>query len=76
MENKNTVPFETESAFVTSGIRLGTPAITTRGLGEREMRWLGHAITRVLSTTDETEWAKVKQEVFDTCQRFPIYKDL
>jgi glycine hydroxymethyltransferase len=74
--NKNTIPFETQSAFVTSGIRLGTPAITTRGMGEREMRWLAHAIARTLSTTDESEWQKVRDEVKQMCNRFPIYGDL
>jgi glycine hydroxymethyltransferase len=74
--NKNTVPFETESAFVTSGIRLGTPSITTRGMGETEMRWLGHAVARVLGTTDQAEWDKVRNEVIEMCNQFPIYKDL
>jgi glycine hydroxymethyltransferase len=74
--NKNTVPFETESAFVTSGIRLGTPSITTRGMGELEMRWLGHAITRVLTDYTEATIEKTRREVLEICNRFPVYRDL
>jgi len=74
--NKNTVPFETQSAFVTSGVRLGTPSITTRGMGEFEMRWLGHAIARVIHSKDDSELENVRKEVKETCLRFPIYKDL
>ncbi len=74
--NKNTVPFETESAFVTSGIRLGTPSITTRGLGVKEMQWLGSSIARVLCDYNDTTVKKVRAEVLDICNAFPIYKDL
>jgi len=74
--NKNTVPFETQSAFITSGIRLGTPAITTRGMGEGEMRWLAHIITRTLKTTDEEELSRIHKEIAVTCFRFPIYEGL
>lgn len=74
--NKNTVPFETESPFVTSGIRLGTPSVTTRGMGPEEMRWLGGAIARVLEDRSEATKAKVAAEVTDMCRRFPIYQNL
>lgn len=74
--NKNTVPFETESAFVTSGIRLGTPSITTRGMGEFEMRWLGHTINRVIEAKSDADLEQCKKEVRETCLRFPIYKEL
>jgi len=73
--NKNTVPFETVSAFVTSGIRIGTPAITTRGLKETEMKWLAGAITRVLMDGSDSTIEKVRKEVKETCDRFPIYMD-
>lgn len=71
--NKNTVPFETVSAFVTSGIRLGTPAITTRGLKESEMSWLAQAIKRVLLEGGETVIGQVRGEVKEICQKHPIY---
>lgn len=70
--NKNTVPFETESPMVTSGIRLGTPSVTTRGLGVEEMKWLGSAISQVLHTTETAVWEKVSREVKDICRRFPM----
>ncbi len=74
--NKNTVPFETESAFVTSGIRLGTPSITTRGMKETEMKWLASAISRTLLNNDDSTLEKVKGEVLEVCKKFPIYSDL
>jgi len=74
--NKNTVPFETASAFVTSGIRIGTPAITTRGLKESEMAWLAKAILKVVSDYSESTVKQVKGEVMELCRRFPIYSGL
>lgn len=71
--NKNTVPFETEKATVTSGIRLGTPTVTTRGLGEGEMRWLAKAIATVIADPSETTFAKVRGEVREVCRKFPQY---
>ena len=72
--NKNTVPFETESPFVTSGIRLGTPAVTTRGLGAEQMKWMAEAIDRVL--TSESEIEAVRKEVSEVCRQFPLYGEL
>ncbi len=74
--NKNTVPYETESAFVTSGIRLGTPSITTRGMKETEMKWLAGAIAKVLLNNDDATIEKIKGEVREVCRKFPIYSDL
>jgi glycine hydroxymethyltransferase len=74
--NKNTVPFETASAFVTSGIRMGTPAITTRGLKETEMAWLAKAISKVVSDYSESTVKQVKGEVMEVCRRYPIYSGL
>lgn len=74
--NKNTVPFDTASPFVTSGIRLGTPAVTTRGLGEDDMRWLAGAIARTLKDGSEATLAKVSGEVRERCGRYPLYPEL
>lgn len=74
--NKNTVPFETTSAFVTSGIRMGTPAITSRGLKETDMPWLASAVKRVVLSKSEDEIDRVRTEVKEVCGRFPIYGQL
>lgn len=73
--NKNTIPFDTQSVRVTSGVRLGTPAVTTRGMGEEEMREIGALICRLI---DEGEAAvpTVRAQVLDLCARFPLYPDL
>jgi glycine hydroxymethyltransferase len=72
--NKNTVPGDPRSPFVTSGIRLGTPAITTRGFGPAETRQLGHWIADILDHMDDPAViARVKGEVLALCRRFPVY---
>ncbi|MBC7428004.1 MAG: serine hydroxymethyltransferase [Bacteriovorax sp.] len=73
--NKNMVPNDKRSPFVTSGVRLGTPAITTRGLSEKHMETLAGWINDALrSSTDETTLAKIKTQVLDLCKMFPVYK--
>jgi glycine hydroxymethyltransferase len=72
--NKNTVPFETEKATVTSGIRLGTPTITTRGLKESQMAWLASAIASVVREPNEATLSRVRKEVREVCRQFPQYK--
>jgi len=73
--NKNTVPKETQSPFVTSGIRIGTPAVTTRGMREREMQQIARLIDRVISSSGDPGVAtSVKEEVLDLTNRFPLYK--
>jgi glycine hydroxymethyltransferase len=72
--NKNTVPGETESPFVTSGVRIGTPALTTRGLGEDEMRTIGAFIDRVIQKPGDEDVARtVRGEVAELCSRYPLY---
>lgn len=72
--NKNAVPFDTRSPFVTSGIRIGTPATTTRGLKETEMIQVAAWIDRALKAIDdESALAAIRAEVKDLCLRFPLY---
>jgi glycine hydroxymethyltransferase len=72
--NKNTVPKETQSPFVTSGIRIGTPAVTTRGMGEAEMATIAELIDRVLGAPDDASVkAKVREEVRALTKNFPLY---
>jgi glycine hydroxymethyltransferase len=72
--NKNTIPFDTNSPMVASGIRIGTPALTTRGMKEPEMEEIGRLIARGLAAVDnETELAAIKRDVLKVCDRFPLY---
>ena len=72
--NKNTIPFETRSPFVTSGIRLGTPAITTRGMKENQIQIISENIDNVLKhIDDENTLITVKQNMKKLCRQFPIY---
>jgi glycine hydroxymethyltransferase len=74
--NKNLVPFDTESPVVTSGIRIGTPAITTRGMKEAQMPIIADLIDRcVLSRGNEPELEKIRKEVQHLAHAFPIYTD-
>jgi glycine hydroxymethyltransferase len=75
--NKNTIPYDTQSPFVTSGIRLGTPALTTRGMGKSEMKEIGQMIKRICSAPQDAALrAKVKEEVLALTKRFPLYPEL
>lgn len=72
--NKNTIPFDPESPFVTSGIRIGVPAVTTRGMNEQAMAAIAEIIALVLNhPDDETAKAKARTEVSKLCQKFPLY---
>ncbi len=74
--NKNAVPNDPQSPFVTSGIRVGTPAITTRGFGEEECRELAGWMCDIIdSRGDEQVIAQVKEKALDLCRRFPVYAD-
>jgi glycine hydroxymethyltransferase len=73
--NKNLIPFDNRPPATTSGIRLGTPAATTRGLGPDEMRMVGQWIARVLRAPDDAEViAQVRAETLALCRRFPLYR--
>ncbi len=72
--NKNTIPNEKRSPFVTSGIRIGVPAITTRGMGNSEMKQVAHWIHQSIETRGDTEkLKKIRGEVREMCHRFPLY---
>jgi glycine hydroxymethyltransferase len=72
--NKNTIPDDPQSPFVTSGIRLGTPAVTTRGMGVAEMLRIAELIDKALTHPDEDSLARVKAEVQDLTSTFPLYQ--
>jgi glycine hydroxymethyltransferase len=74
--NKNTIPFDPQKPFITSGIRMGTPALTTRGMKEPEMEKIAILIDKVISNIgNEKIYAEVKEEVLKLCQKFPLYKE-
>ena len=73
--NKNMVPFDLKSPFITSGIRIGTPAITTRGMGKKEMKKIVHWIDQIISKPDKVELIPdILFEVNSLCSDFPIYR--
>ena len=75
--NKNMVPFDQKSPFVTSGIRIGTPAVTTRSMGEDEMKKIVKMIDSIIRNPENNENInQVKAEVVDLCESYPIYKEL
>jgi glycine hydroxymethyltransferase len=72
--NRNAVPFDTRSPFVTSGVRIGTPAVTTRGMKENEMKIIGDFIARALGCVDDdTALRGIAAEVGELCKKFPVY---
>jgi len=72
--NKNTVPYEPGSPFHPSGIRLGTPAVTTRGMKESEMKVIGKSIAKVIDNLDDNKViGNVKKDILELCKRFPLY---
>jgi glycine hydroxymethyltransferase len=71
--NKNAIPFDQNPPMVASGIRVGTPAVTTRGMAESEMELIGDLMAKVISAPDDERVASmVKQEVGRLCERFPL----
>jgi glycine hydroxymethyltransferase len=74
--NKNTIPNETKSPFVTSGLRVGTPAVTSRGMKEQEMRLIGNWIAAVIKDIhSDATIARVKKEVTGMAGKFPLYPE-
>jgi len=72
--NENTVPDDPRPPYIASGLRIGTPAVTTQGMGPREMREIGSLIHRTLvGREDESEIAAVRDEVLALCSKFPPY---
>jgi glycine hydroxymethyltransferase len=75
--NKNKIPFDPEPPTVTSGVRIGTPAVTTRGLKEAEMVALAGLIDRALKAkSDDAALDKIHEEVKLLCRSFPLYQDM
>lgn len=73
--NKNTIPFETESPFITSGIRIGTPALTTRKMGVEEMRVIGDLIAQTLEK-DRSDFTEIRQTITELAQKYPLYQEI
>lgn len=74
--NKNTIPFDTRSPSVTSGIRIGTPAVTTRGLKEQEMEEVGNYISELLNQPEDDKLiGDIKMKIRSLCKRFPLYSE-
>jgi glycine hydroxymethyltransferase len=72
--NRSTIPFETRKPFITSGIRLGTPAVTTRGMKEEEMKLIADCITNSLNNTENTTIQNdILSTVKDMCTQFPLF---
>ena len=75
--NKNTIPYEPNTPFNPSGIRLGTPAITTRGMKESEMKFIGDCIAKVIDDyNDKAVIERVKNDILGLCKEFPLYPSL
>ena len=75
--NRNTIPFDPQKPFITSGIRIGTPAVTTRGMKEDEMRDIARLIHRILTNiNDESVINEAKKKVKELCEAFPLYPEL
>jgi glycine hydroxymethyltransferase len=75
--NKNLIPFDTKSPFVTSGVRVGTPAVTSRGMKEPEMKIIASFIDKAVNNFEnEQELSKIKNEVAQLCSKFPLYPEL
>ena len=73
--NKNLIPFDPQSPFVTSGIRIGTPSITTRGMKEKDMELITEFINEVINNhSNENVLKEIEKKVLNLCEQFPLYK--
>ena len=72
--NKNSIPYDPEKPGITSGIRVGTPATTTQGMGVAEMKTIASLIARAIKTDDAAAHSTIKSEVHALTARFPIYQ--
>lgn len=70
--NKNAIPFDTQSRFITSGIRLGTPLVTTRGMRHTEMEFIADCIDRVITKRDDKTISAVRHDIMQLCEKFPL----
>jgi glycine hydroxymethyltransferase len=74
--NKNTIPYDTQKPFVASGIRLGTPAMTTRGMKESEIKEVAALLMKGLhKRTDDAALASIREEVKSLCSKYPVYRE-
>lgn len=73
--NKNTIPFDEKPPTITSGIRIGSPCVTTRGMKEKEMEIIANWIYEILSSRDEKKIKGIKEEVLKLTSEFPIYRE-
>ena len=71
--NKNTIPFETTSPFITSGVRIGTPAVTSRGMKEEDMKVIAHLISLTINSFDEKQ-DEIKAGVKALTEKYPLYR--
>ena len=72
--NKNTVPFDDEKPFITSGLRIGTASVTTRGMKEKEMIEIAHLIDKALRNKDDEKMLlEVKKDILELTKKFPLY---
>ncbi len=75
--NKNTIPYEPASPFRPSGLRIGTPAITTRGFKESEMKVIAQGISNIINNLqDKNTIEKTKTEILELCKQYPLYEGL
>lgn len=73
--NKNAIPFDSENKNTTSGVRIGTPAVTSRGMKETEMKIIGNLIATTIKDFNESNKESIKSEVKELCKQFPLYKE-